>query len=155
MTGVIRFAILTFQPQKVEGDVILRRAVVAGDETSPSIVRGGERLGLYLCIERAELAFHIYDRPCTRGTAVRILHMFVIAFMMNRMTTTLFSESAQLWLLANQLRDRKRRGQPTMKTTVSVDVNMYSPHIGQSHSVERSIHLCDPSRAIDMHTPHF
>lgn len=42
-----------------------------------------------------------------------------------------------------------------MNTTVSVDVNMNSPHIGQSHSVERSMHLCDPSRAIDMHTPHF
>lgn len=42
-----------------------------------------------------------------------------------------------------------------MKTTVRVDVNINSPHIGQSHSVERSMHLCDPSRAIDMHTPHF
>jgi hypothetical protein len=42
-----------------------------------------------------------------------------------------------------------------MKTTVSVEVNMNSPHIGQSHSVDRSIHRCEFSRAIDMHTPHF
>lgn len=36
-----------------------------------------------------------------------------------------------------------------------VDVNMYSPHIGQSHSVERSMHLWEPSKEMDIHTPHF
>lgn len=42
----------------------------------------------------------------------------------------------------------------TIKTTVSVEVNMYSPQMGQSHSVDRSIHRCEFSRAIDMHTLH-
>lgn len=43
----------------------------------------------------------------------------------------------------------------TIKTTVMVDVNIYSPHIGQSHSVERSMHLWEPSKEMDIQTPHF
>ena len=41
-----------------------------------------------------------------------------------------------------------------MNTTVSGDVNMYSPHIGQSQSVERSMHLCEVAMEIDMQTQH-
>lgn len=39
-----------------------------------------------------------------------------------------------------------------MKTTVSGEVNMYSPHIGQLHFVERSIHLCVVSIDMGIHT---
>lgn len=42
-----------------------------------------------------------------------------------------------------------------MKTTVCVDVNINSPQMGQSHSVLRSMHRWEPSRAMDMQTPHF
>lgn len=34
-------------------------------------------------------------------------------------------------------------------------MNIYSPQIGQSHSIDLSIHLCSPSNEMDMHTPHF
>ena len=43
----------------------------------------------------------------------------------------------------------------TIKTTVDVDVNMYSPQIGQSHSVLLSMHLWNSWSAMDMQTPHF
>lgn len=43
----------------------------------------------------------------------------------------------------------------TINTTVMVEVNMNSPHMGQSHSVLLSMHLCEFSMDMDMHTPHF
>ena len=50
--------------------------------------------------------------------------------------------------------ERKKWGTVTINTTVNVDVNIYSPQIGQSHSVDRSMHLCEFSSAIDIHTLH-
>lgn len=41
-----------------------------------------------------------------------------------------------------------------MKTTGLGDVNRYSPHIGQSHSVDRSMHLCVLSIEVEMHARH-
>lgn len=40
----------------------------------------------------------------------------------------------------------------TIKMTVDVEVNMYSPQIGQSDSRFLSIHLCFPFRPIAMQT---
>jgi hypothetical protein len=42
-----------------------------------------------------------------------------------------------------------------MKMTVVVEVNMYSPQMGQSDSRLRSMHLCLPLREMAMQTLHF
>lgn len=42
----------------------------------------------------------------------------------------------------------------TIKMIVVVDVNMYSPQIGQSDSRFRSMHLCFPLSDTAMHTLH-
>lgn len=44
-------------------------------------------------------------------------------------------------------------GRVTMKTTVRVEVNMYSPQMGQSHSVERSMQRWESLSWMDMQTP--
>ena len=73
--------------------------------------------------------------------------MLVVAFVVDRVAAGL-TELAEISAVRGWGREE------TIKTTVSVEVNINSPQIGQSHSVDRSMHLCEFSSAIDMHTPH-
>jgi len=51
----------------VEGNIGPGGAVVAGDETPPGIVGGGEGLVGDFVIESTELGFHVYNRAVASG----------------------------------------------------------------------------------------
>lgn len=80
--------------------------------------------------------------------------MFVVAFVMDRVAARLPEMLAVHCHYCYRCRVQRGKG-CTIKTTVSVDVNINSPQMGQSHSVDRSMHRWEFSSAMDMHTPHF
>ena len=126
---------------------------------------------------------HIGERFTTRWTLIRCLNIFLMTFVMNTMSTRLNRKILENWFNQScqkgQPIKRKERKQITahkmsihhysckrkakeakilyltIKMTVVVEVNMYSPQIGQSDSRFRSIHLWFPFKLMAIHTLHF
>jgi hypothetical protein len=142
--GIIALATNAFVVQKVEFRPAFDFAVVAVDKRPGVCVFLGHLVLFEHGVDAFEVFGHIRKGFEARWALIVGLCVFLVAFVVDAV-------AAGLKKLSLSLCPREKL---TIKITVVVDVNIYSPQMGQSLSKLRSIHLWRPLRLMAMQMLH-